>query len=197
MDLSIEGGFSDLVLGAQGVFRATMDALARPGLPQGIGTDAAPPAPMSPELGAVALTLCDHDTLVWLDPELRKSEAVMAWLAFHCGAPLTTDIGEAAFALVTDAAALLPRLEAMAQGTDEYPDRSTTVVLAAGMTERAVVLKGPGINGELRTVLPLPNGDFLAQWGENRERFPRGVDLLLVRNGTVTGLPRTTRISEA
>lgn len=196
MDLSIEGGFADLVLGAQGVFRGTMEALARPGQAQGIGTDAAPPAPLTPELGAVALTLCDHDTLVWLDPVLRTSEAVTAWLAFHCGAPLTDEIGEATFALVTDAT-LVPRLEAMAQGTNEYPDRSTTVVLAAGLAETAVVLKGPGINGELRTVLPLPNSDFLAQWADNRARFPRGVDLLLVRNGTVTGLPRTTRISEA
>ncbi len=85
----------------------------------------------------------------------------------------------------------------MGQGTDEYPDRSTTVVLAAGLNETAVVLKGPGINGELRTILPLPAGDFLAQWADNRARFPRGVDLLLVRNGTVIGLPRTTRISEA
>ncbi|MDP3317252.1 MAG: phosphonate C-P lyase system protein PhnH [Devosia sp.] len=196
MDLSIEGGFSDLVLGAQNVFRATMEALARPGQPQGIGTDAAPPAPMTPELGAMALTLCDHDTPVWLDPVLRSSEAVTAWIAFHCGAPITDDIGEAAFALVTDAA-LLPRLDSMGQGTDEYPDRSTTVVLAAGLNETAVVLKGPGINGELRTILPLPAGDFLAQWADNRARFPRGVDLLLVRNGTVIGLPRTTRISEA
>lgn len=196
MDLSIEGGFADIVLGAQGVFRATMEALARPGQPQGIGTDAAPPAPLTPELGAVALTLCDHDTLVWLDPTLRASEAVTAWLAFHCGAPITDDIGEAAFALVTDSS-LVPRLDTMGQGADEYPDRSTTLVLAAGLAETAVVLKGPGINGELRTVLPLPNGDFLAQWAENRERFPRGIDLLLVRNGTVIGLPRTTRIDEA
>jgi alpha-D-ribose 1-methylphosphonate 5-triphosphate synthase subunit PhnH len=196
MDLSIEGGFADLVLGAQSVFRATMEALARPGQPQGIGTDAAPPAPMTPELGAMALTLCDHDTPVWLDPVLRTSEAVTAWIAFHCGAPITDDISEAAFALVTDAA-LLPRLDSMGQGTDEYPDRSTTVVLAAGLNETAVVLKGPGINGELRTILPLPAGDFLAQWADNRARFPRGVDLLLVRNGTVIGLPRTTRISEA
>jgi alpha-D-ribose 1-methylphosphonate 5-triphosphate synthase subunit PhnH len=196
MDLSIEGGFSDLVLGAQSVFRATMEALARPGQVQAIGTDAAPPAPLTPDLGALALTLCDHDTPLWLDPELRKSEQVTAWLAFHCGTPLTDHIGAAAFALVGDAS-LLPRLDTMGQGTDEYPDRSTTVILAAGDAETAVVLKGPGINGELRTLLPLPNGDFLAQWAENRERFPRGVDLLLVRNGTVTGLPRTTRILEA
>ena len=196
METTIEGGFADLVLGAQNVFRAVMDALARPGTAQSIASDAAPPAPLTPELGAVALTLCDHDTLVWLDPTLAASEAVVKWLAFHCGAPLTADIGEAAFALVTDATQL-PRLEAFGQGTDEYPDRSTTVVLAVGSAVRSVTLKGPGIKDQLTTELPLPGGDFVDQWAENRTRFPRGVDLLLVRDGTVVGLPRTTRISEA
>lgn len=196
METTIEGGFADLVLGAQNVFRAVMDALARPGTVQSIASDATPPAPLTPELGAVALTLCDHDTLVWLDPVLAANEAVVKWLAFHCGAPLTTDIGEAAFALVTDATQL-PLLEAFGQGTDEYPDRSTTVVLAVGTARQAVTLKGPGIKDQLTTELPLPGGDFLAQWAENRTRFPRGVDLLLVRDGTVIGLPRTTRISEA
>jgi len=196
MDLSIEGGFADLVLGAQSVFRATMEALARPGLAQQIGSDAAPPAPLTPELGAIALTLCDNDTPVWLDPELAASPAVTAWLAFHCGAPLATSPAEAAFALVSDAR-LLPQLATLAQGTDEYPDRSTTLVLAAADAERTMLLRGPGIDGELRTALPLPGGDFLAQWDGNRAAFPRGIDLLLVRDGTVTGLPRTTRIAEA
>lgn len=196
METTIEGGFADLVLGAQNVFRAVMNALARPGTVQSIASDAAPPAPLTPELGAVALTLCDHDTLVWLDPVLAANEAVVKWLAFHCGAPLTSDIGEAAFALATDASQL-PRLEAFGQGTDEYPDRSTTVVLAVDTAKQAVTLKGPGIRDQLTTELPLPGGDFLDQWAENRTRFPRGVDLLLVRDGTVVGLPRTTRISEA
>lgn len=196
MDTTIEGGFADLVLGAQNVFRAVMEALARPGTRQSIASDALPPAPLTPELGAVALTLCDHDTLVWLDPVLAANEAVTAWLAFHCGAPLTSEIGEAAFALVSDVG-LLPGLERFGQGTDEYPDRSTTVVLAARADDRSVTLKGPGIKDQLTTALPLPGGDFSDQWAENRERFPRGVDLLVVRDGTVVGLPRTTRISEA
>lgn len=196
MDTTIEGGFADLVLGAQNVFRAVMDALARPGTAQSIASDAAPPAPLTPELGAVALTLCDHDTLVWLDPVLAANAVVTSWLAFHCGAPITADIGAAAFALVSDVA-LLPAIGSFGQGTDEYPDRSTTVVLAVGSAVRPVTLKGPGIKDQLTTQLPLPGGDFVEQWAENRARFPRGVDLLLVRDGTVVGLPRTTRVSEA
>jgi alpha-D-ribose 1-methylphosphonate 5-triphosphate synthase subunit PhnH len=196
MDTTIEGGFADRVLGAQSVFRATMEALARPGTVQSIASDAAPPAPLTPELGAIALTLCDHDSPVWLDPALSANEAVRAWIAFHCGAPITADPAAAQFALVSDER-LAPRLEAFGQGTDEYPDRSTTIVLAAGADDRALTLKGPGIKDQLATSLPLPGGDFLAQWAENRQRFPRGIDLLLVRDGRLVGLPRTTRISEA
>lgn len=193
---TIEGGFADLVLGAQSVFRAVMDALARPGSVQSIASDAAPPAPLTAELGAVALTLCDHDTPVWLDPTLAANSDVTGWIAFHCGAPITANPAEAQFALVSDVA-LLPKLDRFGQGSDEYPDRSTTIVLAAGSATRVVTLKGPGIKDQLTTQLPLPAGDFLAQWAENRARFPRGIDLLLVRDGTVVGLPRTTHISEA
>jgi alpha-D-ribose 1-methylphosphonate 5-triphosphate synthase subunit PhnH len=193
---TIEGGFADQVLGAQSVFRAIMDALARPGTVQSIATDAAPPAPLTAELGAVALTLCDHDTPVWLDPVLAANTAITGWIAFHCGAPVTTDPAGAQFALVSDAAHL-PDLAAFGQGTDEYPDRSTTIVLAAGTATRGVTLRGPGIKHALTADLPLPGEAFLAQWAENRERFPRGIDLLLVRAGTLVGLPRTTRISEA
>jgi alpha-D-ribose 1-methylphosphonate 5-triphosphate synthase subunit PhnH len=193
---TIEGGFDDLVLGAQSVFRAIMDALARPGTVQRLAADAVPPLPLTPELGAVALTLIDHDTPVWLDPALAASDAVRGWIAFHCGAPITTDPEAAQFALVPDAA-LLPPLASFGQGTDEYPDRSTTIVLAAGAATRAVTLRGPGIKEQTSLDLPLPGGDFLAQWAGNRERFPRGIDLLLVRDGTLVGLPRTTRITEA
>jgi alpha-D-ribose 1-methylphosphonate 5-triphosphate synthase subunit PhnH len=195
MDLAIEGGFGDSVLGAQSVFRALMDALSRPGVPQTLGKLVVPPAPLSADLGAVALTMCDHDATLWLDPVLAISPAVSAWLQFHAGVPLVTDPAAAQFALVSDPA-LLPPLASFAQGTDEYPDRSTTIVVAGSGELRQYRLVGPGIKDHLVTELALPGGDFLAQWAENRARFPRGIDLLLVGDGRVTGLPRTTRISE-
>lgn len=36
--------------------------------------------------------------------------------------------------------------------------------------------------------------DFAAQWRENGALFPLGIDLLLVADGKVAALPRTTRI---
>jgi alpha-D-ribose 1-methylphosphonate 5-triphosphate synthase subunit PhnH len=192
----VEGGFAEPVLQAQESFRALMDALANPGRIQPLDFDLAPPAPLTRELAAVALTLCDHDSTVWLDPSLVESDAVVAWLRFYTGAPIVTDPAEAQFALIADISAV-PALASFAQGSDEYPDTSTTLVLALpGLTGGAsLTIKGPGIRGEA-SVSPagLPE-DFIAQWADNREQFPRGVDLLLVAGGEVLGLPRTTRIS--
>jgi len=139
-NLVLDGGFADLVKDSQSVFRTVMDALSRPGLKQPIHVDAAPPAPLTPEVAAIALTLTDHDSPVWLDETLAGSKAVVAWLKFHTGAPIVSDPRQADFALVTGWGRL-PRLDAFAIGTDEYPDRSTTVVLAvegAGERERSL-----------------------------------------------------------
>jgi len=191
----LSGGFADPVFGAQGSFRALMDALANPGLPQTL-VAAEHPAGLAPELAAVALTLCDHDTEVWLDPTLAGDAAVVAWLRFQTGAPLVAEPAQAQFALVSDAAAL-PALSRFALGSDEYPDRSTTIALAVTSLAGGPVLtlRGPGIK-EARTIAPagLPEG-FLGQWADNRALFPRGVDVLLLSGGQVIGLPRTTRLS--
>lgn len=192
----IEGGFADPVLAGQRAFKAVMDALSRPGTLQRLPNEAQPPHPLDPGLAEIALTLCDHDTPVWLDSMLATAPAVADWLAFHVGAPLTNDPAMAAFAFASSADTL-PAFARFALGTDEYPDRSTTIVLAipALTGGPALTLRGPGIQGE-DSLSPagLPD-DFVAQWAENRERFPRGIDLLLVGSDGLVGLPRTTRIA--
>ena len=194
--LALDGGFAEPVLGAQEAFRALMDALANPGQPQALGHDLQHAPGLAPELAAVALTMCDHDTLVWLDPVLAASEGIVAWLRFQTGAPITADATAAAFALVASPEQL-PRLDSFALGIDEYPDRSTTIALALPSLAGGpmLTLRGPGIK-TTQTIAPagLPES-FVEQWTDNRELFPRGVDLLLVADGQVIGLPRTTRIS--
>lgn len=191
---TLDGGFADPVMQSQTAFRALMDALANPGTVQALALELAPPAPLSPELGAIALTLCDHDTPVWLDPTLR-TDAVISWLRFHTGVPITSDPVEARFALICDPEF---RLADFAQGTDLYPDRSTTLAVALPALDgwTTLELTGPGIAGST-TIEPrgLPD-DFLDRWAENRAQFPCGVDLLLVADGQLIGLPRTTRIQE-
>ena len=190
-------GFADPVHDAQGTFRAVMDALARPGQPRPLASGLAPPAPLTPELAAVALTLTDADTPVWLDAALAAVPDVAAYLRFHTGAPLTDDPARAAFALIREPARC-PPFRHFASGTPAYPDTSTTLVLAldAMTSGQGLHLSGPGIRGAVRVALaPLPE-DFVAQAAENRADFPLGVDLILTAPGHVAGLPRSTVVTE-
>lgn len=191
-------GFADPVHDAQGTFRAVMDALARPGLPRRLDTRLAPPAPLTPELAAVALALTDADTPVWLDAGLAAAPEVAAYLRFHTGAPLTDDPARAAFALMCDPARC-PPLDRFAQGTPAYPDTATTLVLALDRIAagEGLRLTGPGIRGATRIALaPMPDG-FVAQLAANRAGFPLGIDLILTAPGLVAGLPRSTAVTES
>ena len=194
---TLEGGFDKPILDSQAVFRTVMEAMAHPGQSERIEPLTAPPAPLTPLMGALVCTLVDADTPLWLDPAAAESKAVREWIAFHAGAPLARTPGEAAFAVVTDCARL-PLLADFAQGTDEYPDRSTTLMLQLhGLDGGApLTLAGPGI--EKRTIFA-PRGlpqDFAAQWRENVKRFPCGVDLVLTAGDALACLPRSTRLTK-
>lgn len=193
--IALDGGFADPVLDAQTVFHAVMDAMARPATVVGVRPSAAPPAPLPPLVGALACTLADADTPLWLDSALGRSEAVREWLVFHTGARIVAHPAEATFALISDGSAL-PCIRDFAQGTQEYPDRSATLIVAIEAFDggASLAFRGPGILGEA-TIAPrgLPD-DFAGQWEENTRRFPRGVDLVLVAGSSIACLPRTARL---
>jgi alpha-D-ribose 1-methylphosphonate 5-triphosphate synthase subunit PhnH len=192
---AVAAGFAEPVLAAQSTFRTIMDATARPGTVRRLAGIAVP-APLSPTAGAIALTMLDYETPFWLDPPLAAVPEVARWIAFHTGAPRTDDPASAAFAFIADGAAS-PSFETFALGSQEYPDRSTTLVLqVARLTDgEGFVLRGPGIAGSRRlAATPLP-ADFLDRLAENRARFPRGVDLLLAAADTVAALPRSVHAS--
>lgn len=191
----IVGGFADPVFDAQSTFRAVMDAMARPGSIQTAKALPQPPQPLSPVAAAIALTLCDNDTPLWLDPALRQTQAAASWLGFHTGAPFADTPADAHFALVADPASLIA-LDNFAQGTQEYPDRSTTLILQVTNLSLGdtLILEGPGIDGS-KSLAPSPiPRHFVEQWKQNRARFPRGVDLVLTAPEGIACLPRTTRI---
>ncbi|MCV9966254.1 phosphonate C-P lyase system protein PhnH [Pararhizobium sp. BT-229] len=188
------GAFSEPVFQSQAVFRALMDAMARPGTITPLGASAMPAAPLGAGSGAIALTLCDDGTPVWLSPALAAS-SVPAWLSFHTGAPLTEVKPEARFVFV-EAGGIVPGFNQFALGTQEYPDRSATLVLEIGSLEGGpeFVATGPGIKDEA-IIAPTGLPDiFLTLWTENRALFPRGVDLVLVAGTDILCLPRTTKL---
>src|SRR5437899_6194334 len=90
--------FADKVLSAQSTFRSVMDAMARPGSVQPIASVAGAPGGMMRGTAAIALTLFDHDTPIWLDSLLSATPDVARWLKFHTSAPVVTDSSIASFA---------------------------------------------------------------------------------------------------
>src|SRR5689334_243884 len=98
----LPAGFGDKVLSAQSTFRAIMEAMARPGTIQRISASVDAPAPLMRGAAAIALTLFDHDTPVWLDARMAETNLVARWLRFHTGAPLIANPLASQFALVGD-----------------------------------------------------------------------------------------------
>jgi alpha-D-ribose 1-methylphosphonate 5-triphosphate synthase subunit PhnH len=191
---AVAAGFAEPVLAAQTTFRTVMDAMARPGSVRRLAGIPAP-APLSPIAAAITLTLLDYETPFWLDAPLAGAPEVARFISFHTGARLTADPAAAAFAFAA-APAAAPPFASFAQGSLEYPDRSTTLVLqVTHLAEgKGMTLRGPGIAGARRLAAsPLP-ADFLAQLAENRAQFPRGIDILLATNEAVAGLPRSLQV---
>ena len=188
-------GFADPVHDAQASFRVILDTVAHPGrietLP--VSLAAAPPAPLGVAAAAVALALCDIDTPIWLDAPLA---AASRYLSFHCGAPAAPNPAHASFAFATNSAAL-PSLESFALGSDEYPDRSTTLVIEVGglIPDRGIRLVGPGIRSEaLLSALGLP-AHFWEERAALAELLPRGLDIILVSGAELAALPRWARVA--
>jgi alpha-D-ribose 1-methylphosphonate 5-triphosphate synthase subunit PhnH len=179
------GGFASQAQEAARVFRAALDAMARPGRIHRVG-GGTPPAPLPVAAGALALTLCDPETPLWLGASLA-TPAVEAWLGFHTGAPRAAARAEAAFAIGRWEE--LAPLESWPAGTPEYPDRSATLIVCLDRLEPGGTrLTGPGIRGG--SALPLPDPAAVAA---NRARFPLGLDLFLVAGDRLAAVPRSAR----
>jgi alpha-D-ribose 1-methylphosphonate 5-triphosphate synthase subunit PhnH len=191
----LPAGFADKVLSAQSTFRSVMEAMARPGSIQRIASVAGTPAGMMRGTAALALTLFDHDTPIWLDPAMSAAPEVSGWLKFHTSAPVIADSSIASFALVGDPQSL-PALDRFAFGSNVYPDRSTTLILQVeSLTDGAVIeLQGPGIDGTAVLRASIQPRDLFERLTVNAALFPRGIDAVLVHDDAIVALPRTTRL---
>jgi alpha-D-ribose 1-methylphosphonate 5-triphosphate synthase subunit PhnH len=191
----LPAGFADKVLSAQSTFRSVMDAMARPGSVQRIVAAAGSPAAMMRGTAAIALTLFDHDTPVWLDQGMSETAEVTKWLKFHTGAPVVGDSSICSFALIGDPLKL-PALDRFAFGSNEYPDRSTTLILQVESLTQGPDLElcGPGIDGTALLQATIQPSDLCARLAVNAGLFPRGIDIVLVADDAIIAIPRTTRL---
>lgn len=183
-------GFADPVADAQSCFRAILDAMARPGQVHTVGSVPAPPG-LCDAAAAVLLTLADHETGVWLDPNAAAADA---WIRFHTGAPSVT-ADRATFSVALS----LPDLAELPNGSDEMPETSATLILQVDSLSggQRFILEGPGLRTPaVLSVEGLPP-DFATIWQRNHARFPCGIDLILCAGNTLTALPRGVTVKDA
>jgi alpha-D-ribose 1-methylphosphonate 5-triphosphate synthase subunit PhnH len=191
----LPAGFADKVMSAQSTFRAVMEAMARPGSVQRPVVEVGTPASVMRGTAAIALTLFDHDTPIWLDPKMSETSEVARWLKFHTSAPVIADSSICSFALIGDAGAL-PDLFRFALGTNEYPDRSTTLIVQVRDLARGerYELRGPGIDGSAVLQATIEPKNLFERLAVNASLFPRGIDVVLVADDAIVAIPRTTRL---
>ena len=190
---SLGAGFDSPALASQQVFRAALEALARPGRIARVEAVRGSPAELEPAACALALALLDQDTTLWLSPALAAGQAG-PYLRFHTGCRLADTPASADFAIAE--AHELPPLDAFSSGSEDYPDRSATLIVQVGelCEGEGWEMEGPGIRGVTRLRAAGLPVEFAAAWKSNRARFPRGVDLFLACGRELCGLPRTVRI---
>ena len=192
---TLQAGFRDAVHDSQAVFRTVMRAMSVPALPVSLSTNLAPPSPLIATAAAILITLADFETTVWLDAPLASSDAVCQFASFHTGARLVRDPCEAHFALASTPQSM-PRLATLSQGTPEYPDRSSTLIVqVAGFGATGLAFAGPGIKTDRQfSFSGMPKG-FEQQLTDNHAQFPRGVDIVLAASAHIAALPRSIRLA--
>jgi alpha-D-ribose 1-methylphosphonate 5-triphosphate synthase subunit PhnH len=187
-----EKGFTDAAIDSAHAFRAIMQAMSRPGVPVRLESALQVPAPLHVTSAALALTLCDFQTPIWLSPALRHERA-FHYLRFHTGAPIVEQMEAAHFAFLS-ANEPIP-ISVFAVGTHEYPNRSATLVIqAGGFHGRAVVLTGPGIKGAVGFGVEGLSQEFWVSMAENHARFPTGVDVIFAAPQSLAAVPRSTAL---
>lgn len=189
-------GFTDPVHESQRVFRAVLDAMARPGKIVPLTEPVAAPRPLFPTAYAVCLALVDFETPLWLDAAASDGPARES-LRFHCGCPLVDRPEDAGFALIVDAPAM-PSLPSFAIGDDAYPDRSATLIVQVERlsADAGRTLAGPGIASTVRLDVSPLGGDFWDAWRRNHALYPLGVDVIFAAPDAIAGLPRSVMLKE-
>jgi alpha-D-ribose 1-methylphosphonate 5-triphosphate synthase subunit PhnH len=190
---ALAAGFADASHDSQRVFRAVLDAFAHPGRIVTVPAELETPGALGMAATAFLLTLVDRETPLWLSNDLDSTE-LRDFARFHTGAPIVTERGAAAFALMTPAGENL--FDGFAVGSDPYPDRSATLVIQVPSLTGgpARTFKGPGIDGSARAAVAGLPDSFWRDWTANRALFPCGVDVVFAAGSDLLAMPRSIAV---
>lgn len=179
---------------SQQLFRQLLSAMSEPGTQQRLAIAELPAgARLSPAAWAAVLTLCDLDTRLWIEPRLTTPGLYEA-VAFHTGASITESPADADFALVVPQT--LSEVTTFAEGSDAWPDRSTTlIVITDSLTGgNHWMLSGPGIADCRGLTLSADATPLMTRLSANRTSFPRGLDAFITAGHQLLAIARSTRV---
>lgn len=181
-------GFQEITRDSQKTFRTLLEALSQPGKIHELRVRLTPPKGLTLACAAACLALLDLETQVWLQPGFPAD--VQDWLQFHTGCRFCVEPDEAAFAVVHDLSAMA--LDELSWGSAEAPESSATLLVQVSALDSgpSVILAGPGIL-HTRNISPEVPVIFWQDWQRNHRAYPRGLDVFLLSEKAVMGLPRT------
>ncbi len=186
----------DPVFDCQQIFKALMNALARPGKIFSIAENIKKIEDKNAPLVAAGLTLLDNWKKFFASgaPDLEKILQQMTY-----GVPASVE--EADYIFLPEGTFDLPLCQSILSqaktGTLPEPHKSSAIFIVVDSLEGGEKreLTGPGIDGSIQISLP----QKALMWVEERQRmnfeFPCGLELyFMTPQGGVMGIPRKTRI---
>ncbi|MEM5529357.1 phosphonate C-P lyase system protein PhnH [Gammaproteobacteria bacterium AS21] len=204
-NVTIAAGLTNPINAGQVIFRRTLKAMSEPGTIVDIEHNHGA-GDLSPAMYALALSLLDQQTTLYLSAAL-KNEEVCKNLQFHTDVQLVNDPQSAMFAIAN--ADQITEFCYFNKGTDESPEMSCSLVLqvesltntaaqAQGSdNEHSTLLKleGPGIESVKYIAIAKLSTQLLEYLTERPDAFPRGLDFYFVSDKQLVCLPRTTKVS--
>lgn len=193
---SIIPGFEDASRDAALGFRAILAAMSRPGWVADLPVTLQAAGGLNPVSAMIALSLCDHETPVWLHRDFGPDAE--AYVKFHCSSPLVAEPGEATFAFFAGCPEP-DQLDGLRIGTADYPDTSATAIIQVSALQQGTGarLAGPGIKDIAHLQVEGLSDAFWRWHRRNHELFPLGVDVIFAAPSSLAALPRTTKVQEA
>ncbi len=189
-----EIAYSAAAVQSSRLFRVLLDAMAKPGHVFEFASKIHAIEPAFATTLAIAQTLFDFQTPLWLAPEFN-TDAIKPHLKFHTGAPIVEGLSGASFAILS-AKTQLPLLRQFEQGTHEYPDRSTTVIIQVDNFDKdAVMLSGPGLKQPVGFGVQGLSEQFWLDMMVNHHSYPLGVDVIFASSHAIACCPRSTCIT--
>lgn len=187
----LKPAFDNPVSGSQQSFRLALKAMSEPGLPHELRLVETLDT-LAPASYALALTLLDSDTAVWLSPAL-DTPAIRANLAFHCACPVVAQPRDADFALML--AAETGVIASLNAGTDRDPELSCTALIQLDSFEGGLptIWQGPGIETQRQLCLPVDKAFW--QTRQAVTKFPCGIDMFFIADEQIMALSRSTQVN--